>query len=56
MTDPGHAHRALDDCIALHEITNIFAQQIGTSTQHLLSFYLVGLDLASSVAQLTVLM
>ena len=31
-------------------------KQIGTSTQHLLSFYLVGLDLASSVAQLTVLM
>ena len=56
MTYPGHAHRALDDCIALRNITNVFAQRIGTSTQHLLSLYLVELDLASSVAQLTVLM
>ena len=56
MTDPGHAHRALDDCIALREITNIFANRIGTSTRHLLSLYLVALDLTSSVAQLSVLM
>jgi len=56
MTDPGHAHRALDDCIALREITNIFAQRIGASIHHLLSYYLVELDLASSIAQLTVLM
>jgi len=56
MTDPGHAHRALDDVIALREITHIFAQRIGASIQHLLSCYLVELDLASSIAQLTVLM
>ena len=56
MTDPGHAHRALDDCIALREVTNIFAHRIGTSTRHLLSLYLVELNLASSIAQLTVLM
>ena len=56
MTDPGHAHRALDDCIALREVTNIFAHRIGTSTRHLLSLYLVEFDLASSIAQLTVLM
>ena len=55
MTDPGHAHRALDDCIVLRKITNIFAHRIGTSTRHLLSLYLVEFDLASSIAQLTVL-
>ncbi len=31
MTDPGHAHRALDDCIALLKITHIFAQRVGPS-------------------------
>ena len=56
MTDPGHVHRVLDDCLVLRSITNVFAQRIGTSTQHLLSLYLVALDLASSIAQLTVLM
>ena len=55
-TDPGHRHRALDDCITLRKITNIFAQRIGISTRHLLSYYLVEVDLASSIAQLTVLM
>ena len=54
MTDPGHAHRG--DCIALREITNIFANRIGTSTRHLLSLYLAELDLASSIVQLTLLM
>jgi len=52
----GNAHRALDDCLALREITNIFAQRVGISAQYLLSCYLVELDLASSIAQLTVLM
>ena len=56
MTDPGHCHRALDDCITLRKITNIFAQRIGLSTRHLLSCYLVELDLASSIAQLIMLM
>ena len=56
MMDPGHAHRALDDCVVLGKIANIFAQRLGVSTQHLLSMYLVELDLASSIAQLTVLM
>ena len=56
MTDPGNAHRALDDCVALRNVTNIFAQRFGTSMKHLLSLYLVELDLPSSVAQLTVLM
>ena len=56
MTDPGCAHRALDDCVVLGRIANIFAQRLGISTRHLLSLYLVELDLASSVAQLSVLM
>ena len=47
---------SIDDWFALRSVTNVFAQRIGTSTQHLLSLYLVELDLASSVAQLTVLM
>ena len=55
MTDPGHAHRALDDCIALRKITDIFAHRLGTSTRHLLSLYLVELDLTSSIAHLSVL-
>ena len=55
-TDPGHCHRALDDCITLREITNIFAQHIGISTRHLISCYLVDIDVTSSIAQLTVLM
>ena len=46
----------MDDCIALREITNIFAHRIGKSTQHLLSLYVVVLDLTSSTAQLSVLM
>ena len=56
MTDPGDAHRALDDCIVLRKITHTLAQRLGTSMKHLLSFYLVELDLASSIAQLTGLM
>ena len=55
-TDPGHCHRALHDAITLRKITNIFTQRIGISTRHLLSCYLVELDLASSIAQLTTLM
>ena len=55
-TDPGDAHRAIDDCIALRKITHIFGQRLGTSMKYLLSFYLVELDLASSIAQLTMLM
>ena len=56
MTDSGNAHRALDDCVALGGITNIYAQRIGISIKHLLSLYLVELDSVSSVAQLSVLM
>ena len=56
MTDPGHAHRALDDCIALRIITEIFAQRVGIPTKRLLSLFLVDLDLNSSVAQLQTLM
>ena len=56
MTDPGHAHRALDDCVALRKITEIFAQRVGIPTKRLLSLFLMDLDLNSSVAQLRTLM
>ena len=56
MIDSGHAHRALDDCIVLWRITNIFAERIGISMKHLLLMFLAELDLASSTAQLTMLM
>ena len=55
-TDPGNAHRALDDCIALRSISHIFADKLGISMKRLFSFYLVELDLESSFAQLTTLM
>ena len=55
-TDPGDAHRALDDCIALRRIANIFAQRHGISMKRLLSFFLMELDLNSSVAQLNTMM
>ena len=56
MIDSGHAHRALDDCIVLWRITNIFAERIGISMKELLSRFAVALDLCSSTAQLTMLM
>ena len=56
MTDPGHAHRALDDCVALRKITEIFAQRAGIPTKRLLSLFLMELDFNSSVAQLRTLM
>ena len=55
-TDPGNAHRALDDCIALCSVSHVFANRLGTSMKRLFSFYLVELDLESSIAQLTTLM
>ena len=56
MIDSGHAHRALDDCIVLWRITDIFAERIGISMKELLSRFSVELDLASSTAQLSMLM
>jgi len=56
MIDSGHAHRALDDCIALRRIAVILAERIGISMKELLSRFLVELDLASSAAQLAMLM
>jgi len=56
MIDSGHAHRALDDCIVLWRITNVFAERIGISMKELLSRFVVELDLSSSTAQLTMLM
>ena len=56
MIDSGHAHRALDDCIVLWRVTNIFAERIGISMTELLSRFAVALDLCSSTAQLTMLM
>ena len=56
MTDPGHAHRALDHCIALWKITEIFAQRVGIPMKLLLSLFLMDLDMNSSVAQLWTLM
>ena len=54
--DSGHAHRALDDCIVLWRITSTFAERIGISMKELLSRFSVELDLASSTAQLSMLM
>jgi len=56
IIDSGNAHRALDDCIVLWRITNVFAERIGISMKELLSRFSVELDLASSTAQLTMLM
>ena len=56
MIDSGHAHRALDDCIVLWRITSTFAERIGISMKELLSRFSVELDLASSTAQLSMLM
>ena len=52
-TDPGNAHRGLDDCIALCSISHIFANKLGISMKRLFSFYLVELELESSIALLT---
>jgi len=56
MIDSGHAHRALDDCIVLWRIANIFAERVGISMKELVSRFSVELDLASSTTQLTMLM
>ena len=56
MTDPGNAHRALDDCIALWRITNILAERNGIAMTYLLSMLLVEVDVVSSAAQLATLM
>ena len=55
MIDSGHAHRALDDCIVLWRITNVFAERLGISMKELLSSFSVELDVASSTAQLSML-
>ena len=55
-TDPGNAHRALDDCIALCSIFHLFTNRLDISMKRLFSFYLIELDLESNIAQLTTLM
>ena len=56
MIDSGNAHRALDDCTVLWQITHILAERVGMSMKQLLSMFLVQLDMASSTAQLSTLM
>ena len=56
IIDSGNAHRALDDCIVLWRITTVLAERIGISMKHLLSMFLVELDVASSTAQLATIM
>ena len=56
MTDPGNAHRALDDCIVLSMITTILAERVGISMKELLSMFVVNVDVASSAAHLALLM
>ena len=56
MIDAGHAHRALDDCIALWRIMHVYAERLDLSMNDLLSRFVVELDLASSTAQLSILM
>ena len=56
MTDPGHAHRALDDCLALRRVVESMAQSLDVPLAALLKHFAVEVDLASSLAQLSVLM
>ena len=54
--DTGRAHRALDDCLALRRVIENMAQSLDLSLAALLKHFAVEVDLASSIAQLSVLM
>ena len=50
------AHRALDDCVALRKVVESVAQRLGVRLRFLFESFAVGVDTASSLAQLRVLM
>ena len=54
--DTGRAHRALDDCLALRRVVESMAQSLDVPLGALLKHFAVEVDLASSLAQLSVLM
>jgi len=54
--DTGRAHRALDDCLALRRVVESMAQSLDVPLAALLKHFAVKVDLASSLAQLSVLM
>ena len=54
--DTGRAHRALDDCLALRRVVESMAQSLDVPLAALLKHFAVEVDLASSLAQLSVLM
>ena len=54
--DPGQGHRALDDCWTLRHVATIAAHTLGHALSDLLGRFLLEVDIASSLAQLSVLM
>ena len=50
------AHRALDDVLALRHVVTSVAQVLGVSVSDLLARHAQEVDMASSLAQATVLM
>ena len=48
VIDAGNAHRALDDSIALRNVSIVMAQRLGITSKQLLSMFLCEFDLASS--------
>ena len=56
MAETGRAHRALDDCASLRQVMTSIALASGAALPVLLKRFGQELDLASSLAQLAVLM
>ena len=56
MADTGRAHRALDDCVSLRQVMTSIALSLSTTLPVLLKRFGQELDLASSSAQLAILM
>ena len=56
MAETGRAHRALDDCVSLRQVMTSIAFALSTALPVLLKRFGQELDLASSLAQLAVLM
>ncbi len=56
MANTGRAHRALDDCVSLRQVMTSIALTLSTTLPALLKRFGQELDLASSSAQLAILM
>ena len=54
--DAGHAHRALDDCLALKQVLQVYAQRLGQPVRDLLCSFATECDVNSSLAHLASLM